>query len=90
MSNEISRPLPLAVEAQQNTFEIIELLELYDGLCKDFRHFIDATRSLEVMPKPVTGDNIHVAKAIASRVNIGEKAIAPRQIPRDWRISWTL
>jgi len=69
MGNEIFRPLPLAVEAQQNTFEIIELLELYDGLCEDFRHFIDATRSLEVMPKPVTGGNIHVVKAIASRVD---------------------
>ncbi|MEM4830552.1 MAG: HAD-IC family P-type ATPase, partial [Zestosphaera sp.] len=63
--------------------EIIGLLGLYDRPREDSKQFIDVIRSLGVTPKMITGDNIHIAKAIANKVNIGEKAVSVREVPKE-------
>ncbi|MEM0017395.1 MAG: plasma-membrane proton-efflux P-type ATPase [Candidatus Korarchaeum sp.] len=83
LSREGLRPLAVAMEAQQNVIEIIGLLGLYDRPREDSKQFIDVIKSLGVTPKMVTGDNIHIAKAIASKVGIGEKAISLREISKE-------
>jgi len=83
LSKEGLRPLAVAVENQQNTVKIIGLLGLYDKPREDSKQFIDTIKSLGVTPKMVTGDNIYIAKAIASKVGIGERAISLREISKE-------
>ncbi|MEM3142521.1 MAG: plasma-membrane proton-efflux P-type ATPase [Zestosphaera sp.] len=83
LGREGLRPLAIAVETQQNSVEIIGLLGLYDRPREDSKQFIDVIRSLGVTPKMITGDNIHIAKAIANKVNIGEKAVSVREVPKE-------
>ncbi|MEM1796643.1 MAG: plasma-membrane proton-efflux P-type ATPase [Zestosphaera sp.] len=83
LGREGLRPLAIAVETQQNSVEIIGLLGLYDRPREDSKQLIDVIRSLGVTPKMITGDNIHIAKAIANKVNIGEKAVSVREVPKE-------
>lgn len=83
LGNKGFRPLAVAIEAQKNTVEIIGLLGLYDRPREDSKQFIDVMKSLGVTPKMVTGDNMHIAKAIASRVGIGERAVSLRETSKD-------
>ncbi|MEM1607548.1 MAG: plasma-membrane proton-efflux P-type ATPase [Nitrososphaerota archaeon] len=83
LGKEGLRPLAVVIENRQNTIEIIGLLGLYDRPREDSKQFISVIKSLGVAPKMVTGDNIHVAKAIASKVGIGEKAISLRETPKE-------
>lgn len=83
LSRDGLRPLAIAASRGQGSIEIIGLLGLYDKPREDSKHFIDVMRSLGVKPKMVTGDNIHVARAIGVKVGIGEKAVSLRQVSRE-------
>ncbi|MEM3848721.1 MAG: plasma-membrane proton-efflux P-type ATPase [Zestosphaera sp.] len=87
LSKEGLRPLAIAVETQQSTIKIVGLLGLYDRPREDSRQFIDAMRGFGVTPKMVTGDNIHIAKAVASRVGIGERAVSLREVSKEQLVS---
>lgn len=67
LSREGFRSLAIAIEDQQSNVEIIGVLGLYDRPREDSKRFIDIIRGFGVMPKMITGDNIHIAKAIAFR-----------------------
>ncbi|MEM4671872.1 MAG: HAD-IC family P-type ATPase, partial [Desulfurococcaceae archaeon] len=83
LGDEGFRPLAVALETQQSDVKIIGLLGLYDKPRKDSQHFIKIMKDLGVNPKMITGDNIHVAKAIARKVGIGDKAVSLREISKD-------
>ncbi|MEM1651178.1 MAG: HAD-IC family P-type ATPase [Sulfolobales archaeon] len=68
LGREGLRPLAVAIENKQNTVEIVGLLGPYDRPREDSKQFIDVIKSLGVTPKIVTGDNIHVAKAISKKL----------------------
>ncbi|MEM4489303.1 MAG: HAD-IC family P-type ATPase, partial [Desulfurococcaceae archaeon] len=76
LGDEGFRPLAVALETQQNDVKIIGLLGLYDKPREDSQHFIKIMKDLGVNPKMITGDNIHVAKAIARKIGIGDKAVS--------------
>ncbi|MEM4655260.1 MAG: plasma-membrane proton-efflux P-type ATPase [Thermosphaera sp.] len=78
------RPLAVAVGEDQGGFEIIGLLGLYDKPRDDSKHFIEVIKSLGVRPKMITGDNIHVARAIGARVGVGGEAVSLRGVSRGW------
>lgn len=77
------RPLAIAVGELQNSVEIVGVLGLYDRPREDSKQFIDVIKSLGVEPKMVTGDNIYVAEAVASRVGIGGRAVSLREASRE-------
>jgi len=83
LGEEGLRPLAVAIEDQRNVIKIIGLLGLYDRPREDSKQFIDVMKKLGVVPKMVTGDNVHVARAVASRIGIGEKAISLRGISKE-------
>ncbi|MEM1703453.1 MAG: plasma-membrane proton-efflux P-type ATPase [Zestosphaera sp.] len=83
LSNEGLRSLAVAVEIQQDDVRIIGLLGLYDRPREDSKQFIDTIRDLGVNPKMITGDNIHIAKAIASRVGMGSRAVSLRELSKE-------
>ncbi|MEM4453011.1 MAG: plasma-membrane proton-efflux P-type ATPase [Thermosphaera sp.] len=83
LGDEGLRPLAVALETQQNDVKIIGLLGLYDKPREDSQHLIKVMKDLDVNPKMITGDNIHVAKAIARKVGIGDKAVSLREISKD-------
>ncbi|MEM4826734.1 MAG: plasma-membrane proton-efflux P-type ATPase [Desulfurococcaceae archaeon] len=78
LGDEGFRPLAVALGTQQNDVKIIGLLGLYDKPREDSQHFIKIMKDLGVNPKMITGDNIHVAKAIARKIGIGDKAVSLR------------
>lgn len=86
LSKEGFRSLAVAIEIQQNV-EIIGLLGLYDKPREDSKQFIEVIKSFGVIPKMITGDNIHVARAIASEVGIGEKTVSLREISKEQLIN---
>ncbi|MEM3988842.1 MAG: plasma-membrane proton-efflux P-type ATPase [Desulfurococcaceae archaeon] len=83
LGREGLRPLAVAIETQQDLVKIVGLLGLYDRPREDSKQFIDVIKSLGVTPKMITGDNIHVAKAIAGKVGIGGKAVSLRELPKE-------
>lgn len=83
LGKEGLRPLAVAVGDQRSGIEVVGLLGLYDRPREDSKRFIDVIRSLGVTPKMVTGDNIHIAETIASKVGIEGKAVSLREVARD-------
>ena len=56
-----------------NTLHLVGLLPLSDPPRPDSKQMIDALRTLGVIPKMLTGDNVSIAREIAKRVGIGER-----------------
>ncbi|MEM0258034.1 MAG: plasma-membrane proton-efflux P-type ATPase [Thermofilum sp.] len=67
-----------------NKLSIVGLIALTDPVRPDSRAMIEELKALGIKPMMLTGDNIHIAKEVASQVSIGSR-IAPISVLRALR-----
>ncbi|WP_440059613.1 plasma-membrane proton-efflux P-type ATPase [Thermogladius sp. 4427co] len=82
ISERGERPLAVGVE-EDGVFRIIGLIGLYDKPRDDSPLFIKEIKDLGVKPIMITGDNVHVARAVANMVGISGKVVSLKGMPKD-------
>lgn len=69
------RTIAVAMSKSKDNWEFKGLIALYDPPRPDSKELIDELHNLGVETKMITGDNIAVAKEIASELDIGDKIL---------------
>jgi len=79
-ASEGYRTIAVAVSPEENRWKLVGLVPLFDPPREDSSETIRKARQMGVSIKMITGDNLSIARQIASKLSLGSKLITSHEI----------